>query len=105
MSKILKIYWQEPIKHQRLHVGTLSFSDGVYKFKYVNNYKDLEQRGFKPIMPFLDFDTEYTSDKLFPAFSSRLPDPKRKDIESILKKYNLSEEEIEFIETKVKEMD
>ena len=52
MSKILKIYWQEPIKHQRLHVGTLSFSDGVYKFKYVNNYKDLEQRGFKPIMPF-----------------------------------------------------
>jgi len=91
MSKILKIYWQEPIKHQRLHVGTLSFSDGVYKFKYVNNYKDLEQRGFKPIMPFLDFDTEYTSDKLFPAFSSRLPDPKRKDIESILKKYNLSE--------------
>ena len=33
----------------------------------------------------------YRSEELFPAFSSRLPDRKRKDIDKILKKYNLDE--------------
>ncbi len=91
MNKELKIYWQEPIEHQRLHIGTLSYLNGIYKFNYVRDYRKLEEKGFIPIMPFLDFETEYVSDKLFPAFSCRLPDPKRKDIGVILKKYNLTE--------------
>lgn len=33
----------------------------------------------------------YQSDKLFLLFSSRLPDPKRKDIKEILDKYGLDE--------------
>lgn len=90
MSKQLKIYWQEPNEHKRLHAGTLSYSNGKYIFNYVSDYKKLEEMGFVPIMPFLDFEAEYVSNKLFPAFSCRLPDPKRKDINDILKKYNLT---------------
>ncbi len=41
------------------------------------------------LKPFDDKNKIYKSDILFPIFSSRLPDSKRKDINKILDKYNL----------------
>ena len=44
--------------------------------------------GWGMLRPFPE-EKVYRSDKMFPVFSCRLPDPKRRDIDSILKKYGM----------------
>ena len=63
---------------------------GLFKFKK-DKVKDAMEDGFTPLVGFTKLDKKYTNDMLFPAFSSRLPDRKRKDIDQILKKYGLLE--------------
>ena len=46
-----------------------------------------------PLISFPELDTTYRSDVLFPVFESRLPDKKRRDMDSILNKYGLKEYE------------
>lgn len=45
--------------------------------------------GFEPLIAFQDIYEIYESQALFPAFSSRLPDRRRKDIKEILVRYKL----------------
>ncbi|MBQ8781236.1 MAG: HipA N-terminal domain-containing protein [Oscillospiraceae bacterium] len=90
MNKKLEVYWQEPQKHERFMIGTLSYCNEMYIFKYVKNFEELRQKGFCEIFPFLDSNQVYSSHKMFSVFSSRLPDAKQIGIEKILKKYNLT---------------
>ena len=49
------------------------------------------EAGFVPLVAFPELKKTYYNKELFPVFSSRLPDRKRKDISAILKKYSLDE--------------
>lgn len=86
----LYLIWKHPDTRRQYIVGTLS-KNGLFEFKYGEEFTEAQKEGFKGIEAFKEFDKTYTSEKLFPVFSSRLPDKKRKGISEILKKYNLYE--------------
>lgn len=92
MSKKNKIMviWKNPSNRKNYVVGLIS-KGKKYKFIYSKDIKEAQQNGFQLFLPFNDVKKEYYSDHLFPIFSSRLPDKKRRDIDEILKKYSLKE--------------
>ncbi len=85
----LYVIWKNPKSRKNYTVGKLTKSDG-YLFEYSNEYKDAQQNGWELIKAFPEV-KEYHSKELFPFFSSRLPDKKRRNIKEILKRYNLEE--------------
>lgn len=84
------LIWKEPKKRRNYIVGELSIN-GNYEFKYGYEINEAVKDGFELVIPFDDIDKVYKRDILFPAFTSRLPDRKRRGIEKILKKYGLEE--------------
>jgi len=85
----LVLIWKEPKSRRRYPVGELS-QNGQFEFRYNNEVQKAIEDGFELLIAFPEIDKLYKSDKLFPVFSSRLPDPKRKGIEVILAKYGLA---------------
>ncbi|WP_405376540.1 HIRAN domain-containing protein [Pseudobutyrivibrio sp.] len=89
-NNYLYLVWNNPINHSNYIVGSLYKEDG-YKFKYNNEFLNIvKEQGIELLHAFPDGEKEYYSKELFPAFSSRLPDRKRRDIDKILEKYGLS---------------
>lgn len=88
-SDFLYLIWQDPLTRRNYIVGKLS-KNKRYSFEYCGEYVEARQAGWNYIKSFPERKV-YNSDTLFTAFSSRLPDRKRKDILSVLKKYGLSE--------------
>ena len=84
------LVWKEPMTRRQYVVGQLS-KNGKYEFSYGFEVEAAIKAGFNRLIPFEDTGIVYESDLLFPAFSSRLPDKKRKGIEDILSKYDLHE--------------
>ena len=84
----LYLIWKEPTTRRNYVVGQLS-KNGQYEFCYGYEVKDAIEKGFEPLISFEDINKTYKSDTLFPTFSSRLPDRKRRGIERILSKYGL----------------
>ena len=84
----LFLIWKDPKTKNRYTVGQLS-RNGKFEFSYGYEYKEAIKAGFELLIAFPDTDKVYQNDDLFPVFASRLPDPKRKGIEEILKKYYL----------------
>ena len=78
------------LTRQQYVVGVLS-RNGGYEFKYGEEVKKAIEAGFEPLIAFSDLRQTYRKKELFPAFSSRLPDRKRRDINRILQKYKLEE--------------
>ena len=83
------LVWKDTQTRRQFTVGELS-KNGKFEFKYVDEVQEAIKNGFKPLISFEDLDKTYYSDILFPVFSSRLPDRKRRDIQKILEKYELS---------------
>lgn len=86
----LYLIWKSEKTRRQYIVGQLS-KNGQYEFQYVKEVNEAIDAGFTPLVPFEELEKIYKSDELFPVFSARLPDRKRKDIEMILKKYGLKE--------------
>jgi HIRAN domain. len=86
----LLLVWKEPKTKRRYIVGELS-RNGQFEFLYGYEVHKAIAAGFELLIAFPDINTVYKNDHLFPVFASRLPDPKRKDIEAILEKYGLTE--------------
>ncbi|NMB18890.1 MAG: DNA-binding protein [Erysipelothrix sp.] len=86
----LYLIWKEPISRRNYIVGQLS-KNSQYEFSYGHEVDDAIKNGFELLIPFNEIDEVYKSDTLFPTFSSRLPDSKRRGIERILAKYDLKE--------------
>lgn len=84
------LVWQENKTRRRYVIGQLS-KNGQYEFNYGFEVEDAINNGFKLLIGFDDINAVYKNDILFPVFSSRLPDRKRKGIDKILAKYGLSE--------------
>lgn len=85
----LYLIWKNPVNRRNYEVGKLTRKE-EYKFEYSNEYKQALEDGWKLIQAFPEV-KEYYSKELFPVFSSRLPDRKRRDIQTVLKKYGLEE--------------
>lgn len=85
----LYVIWKNPENRRNYTVGKLIKSDG-YSFEYSHEYKEAQLNGWELIQAFPEV-KKYHSKDLFPFFSSRLPDKKRKDIEAVLAKYGLKE--------------
>lgn len=88
MNKLL-VVWKDINSRSRFIIGELVKDDDEYSFKYNYEIDEARKNGFNGIIGLSDFKKTYNSEKLFPVFSSRLPDRKRKDIDIILEKYSL----------------
>lgn len=86
----LYLIWKEPISRRNYIIGQLS-KNSQYEFAYGYEVEQAIEKGFELLIPFDKIDKVYKSDTLFPTFSSRLPDRKRRGIEMILAKYGLKE--------------
>lgn len=86
----LYLIWKCALDRRQYIVGQLT-KNGQYEFQYCEEINEALKVGFTPLVSFEQLDVVYKSEKLFPVFSSRLPDKKRKDINKILKKYGLEE--------------
>lgn len=84
----LYLVWKCESTRQQYVVGLLS-KNGGYIFRYGEEINEAIEVGFKPLIAFSNLKQIYIGQELFPAFSSRLPDRKRKDIDKILNKYGL----------------
>jgi len=84
----LYLIWESYKSGNQYIVGQLS-KNGQYEFKYGIEVQKAIDDGFTPLISFPDISSTYYNNELFPVFSSRLPDKKRKDIDVILKKYKL----------------
>ena len=74
---------------KKIFVGEL-VKDNGYTFHYLPAHKYAESIGWTKLKPFPE-EREYHSETLFPVFSSRLPDKRRVDIQSILEEYGMTE--------------
>ncbi len=88
-KEYIYLVWQDDINRDFYVVGQLS-KNGQYEFEYMGEIDKALENGFQYLISFPER-KKYKSDILFPAFSSRLPDRKRENIDEILKKYNMSE--------------
>ena len=89
-KEFLYLVWQCTSNGRQYIVGELS-KNKQYEFCYCGEIEEAMRNGFKPLISFSKTDVVYMSEELFPAFSSRLPDRKRKDIDKILNQYGLNE--------------
>ena len=89
-EEFLYLIWEHIPSGRQYVIGKLSKNE-EYEFCYCEQIEEAMKNGFKPLVSFDRIDVVYKSEELFPAFSSRLPDRKRKDINKILKKYGLDE--------------
>jgi len=85
----LVLIWRAPKSRRRYPVGELS-QVGQFEFRYNNEVQEAIEDGFELLIAFPEVDKVYISNKLFPVFASRLPDPKRKGIDVILARYGLT---------------
>jgi HipA-like protein len=88
-SNYVFLIWKDPQSRRNFIIGKLS-RDQKYQFEYFGDYEEAEKFGWDKFKVFPE-DKVYESENLFPVFASRLPDKKRRDIEKILNKYELSE--------------
>lgn len=86
----LYLIWKSERTRKQYIVGQL-IKNGQYEFQYCEEVQAAKEDGFMPLLCFQDTNKVYKSERLFPIFSSRLPDKKRKNICDILNKYGLNE--------------
>lgn len=88
-SNYLLLIWKDPETRRNYTVGKLTRGD-CFTFQYYGEAENAEEAGWKLLGAFPAYQ-EYRSNIMFPVFSSRLPDKKRRDIQNILEKYGLME--------------
>lgn len=85
----LYLIWKDPETRRNFTIGKLT-KGNKYTFEYHSEASLAEDCGWNMLGAFSEYQV-YESDNMFPVFSSRLPDRKRRDIEKILQKYGLTE--------------
>ncbi len=88
-SQYLLLIWKDPKTRRNFTVGKLT-KEEKYLFEYCEEADEAESNGWRRLESFPER-KKYESETLFPVFLSRLPDPKRRDIKTILKKYGLND--------------
>jgi hypothetical protein len=83
----LHLVWKSPTSGTQYVVGRLTRSED-YCFEYGGDCDKAKTDGWEKLVAFPESKIYHCND-LFPAFSRRLPDRKRRNIDQILKKYGL----------------
>lgn len=87
-NRYLLLIWKDPQTGRNFTIGKLCRND-KYTFEYYGEFSKAENHGWSKLEVFPE-EKIYESDTLFTVFASRLPDKKRRDIDEILRKYNLT---------------
>lgn len=69
----------------------MSVEAGKWKFEYSDEFK--QNDSMRPIVGFPDIDKIYQSDELWQFFASRIPSPEQAEVEEILKRENIEEDD------------
>lgn len=88
-NNFLYLIWKDPETRRNFTIGKLTRGSN-YRFEYCEDAGAAEEAGWKLLGTFPEYRV-YESANLFPVFSSRLPDKKRRDIQKVLDKYGLKE--------------
>lgn len=79
------------LTYDGLLVGTLSADNGLWKFEYSESFKTKEQ--FRPIVEFPDVNMTYVNEELWQFFASRIPSTEQPEVEAILKREQIKEDD------------
>lgn len=74
-----------------LLVGTLSVADGMWRFEYSDDFK--EQDELRALVEFPDVSQPYESKELWQFFVMRIPSPEQPEVEEILKREHIKEDD------------
>ena len=72
-----------------IEVGTLELVDGVWKFRYSDEFR--EGNHLRAITEFPDSSREYVSPELWPFFAMRIPSLKQAEIKAIVEREHIDE--------------
>ena len=75
-----------------LPVGTLTVKDGVWRFKYADQFKGESE--LRPLVEFPDLDKIYEQEELWQFFASRIPSTLQPDVEVVLEKERIDEDDL-----------
>lgn len=75
--------------YKELEIGTLTFKDGEWVFRYSEDFK--HQKEIQPLIDFPDVNKTYRSDELWPFFLSRIPGLSQPAVKELLRKEKISE--------------
>lgn len=79
------------LKYGDLVVGTLSTANEVWSFEYSDEFK--QQNLLRPLVEFPDVNKPYESSDLWQFFASRIPSPEQAEVEEILRRENIEEDD------------
>jgi HipA-like protein len=79
------------LKYGDLLIGTLSVADGIWKFEYSEEFKQHDV--LRTIVEFPDLNKIYESPELWQFFASRIPSLEQAEVEEILRRENISEDD------------
>jgi HipA-like protein len=79
------------LTYDDLLIGTLTVEDGLWKFEYSDKFRSEEN--FRPIVEFPDVNKSYINEELWQFFASRIPSTKQPEIEKILKREHINEDD------------
>lgn len=77
--------------YKELEIGTLTFKDGEWVFKYSDDFKS--QNTIQPLIDFPDTTKTYRSEELWPFFLSRIPGLSQPAVKEVLKKEKINEDD------------
>jgi HipA-like protein len=77
--------------YKELEIGTLTFKDGEWVFRYSEEFKSQDE--IQPLIDFPDKNKTYRSDELWPFFLSRIPGLSQPAIKELLRKEKISEDD------------
>lgn len=76
------------LRYKDTSVGSLSFKDGMWTFRYAD---DFEKLGLRTITEFPDVTKTYKSSELWPFFLMRIPSLRQTDIRNIVASEKIDE--------------
>jgi HipA-like protein len=79
------------LTYDDLLVGTLTVEGGVWKFEYSDEFRS--EAELRPIVEFPDVDKIYVNDDLWQFFASRIPSTEQPEVEEILKREHVKEDD------------
>jgi HipA-like protein len=77
------------VRYGNIEVGTLDLLDGVWKFRYSDEFRKNNQ--LRAITEFPDSSREYVSSELWPFFAMRIPSLKQAEIKAIVEREHIDE--------------
>ncbi|MGD0897360.1 MAG: HipA N-terminal domain-containing protein [Thermoguttaceae bacterium] len=80
------------VLYGNIEVGTLESVDGVWKFRYSDEFRKDGNR-LRAITEFPDSGREYVSPELWPFFAMRIPSLKQAEIKAIVEREHIDEKD------------